>query len=138
MRLQAVEEEAGERSRWQEPAPGQALKPSADEAESLHTASHAERQAEEEKGGGPQSSPAALREREREPQGETAGVTAQPQGTAASMFVDLMLAAGRALAPAIRCFMALGFNRLWLHSGDLVYRSVWCWRPAAQHVVAVL
>lgn len=45
------------------------------------------------------------------------------QAAAAAAVVDLMLAAARALGPVIRGFLCLGFNRVWLHAGDIVYRQ---------------
>lgn len=42
--------------------------------------------------------------------------------SAPQQFVALLLAAGQALAPLIRRFVTLGLNRVWLHSGDLIYR----------------
>ena len=38
------------------------------------------------------------------------------------LYVDILLAAGQALAPLIRRFISLGLNRMWLHSGDTIYR----------------
>lgn len=38
------------------------------------------------------------------------------------LFVEVLLAAGQALAPLIRRFISLGLNRMWLHSGDTIYR----------------
>lgn len=38
------------------------------------------------------------------------------------LYIDILLAAGQALAPLIRRFISLGLNRMWLHSGDTIYR----------------
>jgi hypothetical protein len=53
--------------------------------------------------------------------GEGEGASS-PAAAAAAAFVDLLLAAGRALGPLIRRMLSLGFNRTWLHAGDVVYR----------------
>jgi len=37
-------------------------------------------------------------------------------------YIGLLLAAGLALAPVIRRFISLGLNRVWLNSGDTIYR----------------
>ena len=37
-------------------------------------------------------------------------------------YIGLLLAAGLALAPIIRRFISLGLNRVWLNSGDTIYR----------------
>jgi lysophospholipid hydrolase len=39
-------------------------------------------------------------------------------------YIGLLLAAGLALAPVIRRFISLGLNRVWLNSGDTIYRRV--------------
>lgn len=44
------------------------------------------------------------------------------QVAAPQRFVALLLAAGQSLAPLIRRFVSLGLNRVWLHSGDAIYR----------------
>lgn len=44
------------------------------------------------------------------------------QVAAPQQFVALLLAAGQSLAPLIRRFVSLGLNRVWLHSGDAVFR----------------
>ena len=38
-------------------------------------------------------------------------------------YIGLLLAAGLALAPVIRRFISLGLNRVWLNSGDTIYRQ---------------
>ena len=37
-------------------------------------------------------------------------------------FIELLLAAGRALGPIIRQFFSLGLNRVWLNAGDTAYK----------------
>ena len=39
-------------------------------------------------------------------------------------FIELLLAAGRALGPIIRQFFSLGLNRVWLNAGDTAYKYV--------------
>lgn len=39
-----------------------------------------------------------------------------------ALYVEILRAAGLALAPLIRRFISLGLNRMWLHSGDTIYR----------------
>lgn len=39
------------------------------------------------------------------------------------LYVEILRAAGLALAPLIRRFISLGLNRMWLHSGDTIYRQ---------------
>ncbi|KAA6424228.1 MAG: patatin-like phospholipase domain-containing 7, partial [Trebouxia sp. A1-2] len=38
-------------------------------------------------------------------------------------FIELLLAAGRALGPIIRQFFSLGLNRVWLNAGDTAYKQ---------------
>ena len=44
------------------------------------------------------------------------------QKRSSSCFVELLLAAARALGPVIRRFISLGLNRVWLDAGDAAYR----------------
>ena len=46
----------------------------------------------------------------------------QPHVILLQAYIGLLLAAGLALAPIIRRFISLGLNRVWLHSGDTIYR----------------
>ena len=41
-------------------------------------------------------------------------------------FIELLLAAGRALGPIIRQFFSLGLNRVWLNAGDTAYKYASC------------
>ena len=46
------------------------------------------------------------------------------QAVSSATFVELLLAAARALCPVIRRFVSLGLNRVWLHAGDCAYQCV--------------
>ena len=45
------------------------------------------------------------------------------QKKASDCFVELLLAAARALGPVIRRFISLGLNRVWLDAGSTAYRQ---------------
>ena len=44
------------------------------------------------------------------------------QTRSSSLFLELLLAAGKAMGPVIRRFFSLGLNRVWLNAGDTAYR----------------
>ena len=44
------------------------------------------------------------------------------QAVNSTAFIELLLAAGRALGPIIRQFFSLGLNRVWLNAGDTAYK----------------
>ena len=44
------------------------------------------------------------------------------QAVNSAAFIELLLAAGRALGPIIRQFFSLGLNRVWLNAGDTAYK----------------
>ena len=44
------------------------------------------------------------------------------QAISSAAFVELLLAAARALCPVIRRFLSLGLNRVWLNAGQTAYQ----------------
>lgn len=49
--------------------------------------------------------------------------TGEEENATAPLVVDILLAASRALGPLIRRFVGMGLSRVWLRSGDVIYRQ---------------
>ncbi|GAB4820172.1 hypothetical protein N2152v2_007218 [Parachlorella kessleri] len=78
---------------------------------------------EEESASGNLKTYSSSQEQQQQLQDGCSSDESNPGTAAAAAFVDLMLAAGRALGPVIRRALSLGFSRTWLHAGDIVYRQ---------------